>query len=421
MPNLNHETLPWEDSYACGRGFVYEKPSPLRIVKCDNNGNRSTARGQTFQGDGSLAVAKKRKTSPERAAAEKENLGLLQHDQSLSAKGSRTLHEAKYRGHSGQAHASSSSAFNTLPAIYDLRRPVTARPPLTNIYGSTPIFNGEPPPSFHTTGQEERSSSMNRHPSLALTEGFTTPQPLRLESWLTPRVSITPEVTALEKGCHMLWAAIEISTRPWPPPKKTVQPGATDESLESDGLYDLSVQILPTEESSVIRVLQERAFPIRYLEPGSSVFLLAQIQVHVARGVQNNRQVWPRYESDNLIEALEEELGDSVVNYMRVRLSYRHSAFPMGKDIGIPDDEMFSIHNKIVTVATASVKLHNALSLWSPPPASSSNPLLPLAERHWGVANARRDVCRGKFGSQFCPSDTPEKGKSSARSQRGRA
>jgi hypothetical protein len=102
------------------------------------------------------------------------------------------------------------------------------------------------------------------------------------------------------------------------------------------------------------------------------------------------RQTCLRLESDNLIEALKEELGDSTVSYMTMRLSYRNSAFPMCQDMGIVEDEMFSMHSKIETVATASVKLHNAMSLWSRPPASRSNPLLPLVERHWGATNARK-------------------------------
>jgi hypothetical protein len=102
------------------------------------------------------------------------------------------------------------------------------------------------------------------------------------------------------------------------------------------------------------------------------------------------RQKCSRLELDNLIEALKEELGDSTVSYMTVRLSYRNSAFPMRQDTGIVEDDIFSMHSKIETVVTASVKLHNAMSLWSSPPVLRSNPLLPLVERHWGTMSARK-------------------------------
>jgi hypothetical protein len=98
--------------------------------------------------------------------------------------------------------------------------------------------------------------------------------------------------------------------------------------------------------------------------------------------MQEERQECPQKEIDNLIEALEQELGDSTISYMTVRLSYRPSAFPEWQDVGNVGDAMFTTQSKIETVATASVKLHNAMSLWSPTPVLQSNPLLPLIERH---------------------------------------
>jgi hypothetical protein len=110
--------------------------------------------------------------------------------------------------------------------------------------------------------------------------------------------------------------------------------------------------------------------------------------------MQKERRECPQQEIDNLIEALEEELGDSTVSYMTVRLSYRLSASPEWQDVGSANDDMFSMHSKVETVATASVKLHNAMSLWSPAPVLKSNPLLPLIERHWGDTNAREVLRR---------------------------
>ncbi|KAI1015095.1 hypothetical protein LB503_003872 [Fusarium chuoi] len=173
------------------------------------------------------------------------------------------------------------------------------------------------------------------------------------------------------------------------------------EICDDIGLGDLDVQILPTEESSVIRILQEQPFPIHRLDPGSSIFLLAQVQVRVSKAMRRCRRKCSRSESDNLIEALKEELGDSTVSYMTVRLSYRNSAFPMCQDMEVVEDDMFSMQSKIETVATASVKLHNAMSLWSPPPVSRSNPLLPLVERHWGTTSARKvmaQIAAAKYG-----------------------
>jgi len=98
--------------------------------------------------------------------------------------------------------------------------------------------------------------------------------------------------------------------------------------------------------------------------------------------VQKKRQDYTPQEIDDLIKALEEELGDSTVSYMTVRMSHRLSAFPESHDMGSMSDETLIMNSKIETVATASVKVHNAMSLWSPAPASEHNPLLPLIERH---------------------------------------
>ncbi|KAF4345326.1 hypothetical protein FBEOM_627 [Fusarium beomiforme] len=417
MSNPSYGDLPLRDPYAYNYSFIDEKPSPLRIVKCNRNVTKRRIAGhpkhdsskhrQSFQGDGSLAVAKRREINPEKGATDKENTRFPQQDQGLIAQGRQTLREAKCwvqqddsppqrfgvtpspqlsvkrtrqtrpKDSLGPGHPASYSTPSTLPAAYDLRRPVKARPPLTNLYDRAPRVNAESPPVTYATGREEGSPPFSRNPSTALSERPNTLQRSRPEHWPTPHVSITPEVMAIERGRHVFWVAIEISTKPWPDlfmdlAGSNQRDQEMEGSRENDGLYDLSVQIKPTEESSVIRVLQEQAFPIHQLDLGSSIFLLAQVQ------------------SDNLIEALKEELGDSTVSYMTVQLSYRNSAIAMCQDMEIVEDEMFSIHSKIETVATASVKLYNAMSLWSPPPVLRSNALLPLVERHWGTINARK-------------------------------
>lgn len=120
----------------------------------------------------------------------------------------------------------------------------------------------------------------------------------------------------------------------------------------------------------------------RTLNAGSSVLLLTQTQVDVKLGIRNGKQGNPRQQSDDLIEDLEAELGNSYVGYIEVRLSYRHSAFPTSRGIDIQAEGMLSIQSKVETVAMASVKLHNTMSPWSPPPEPTPNPLLPLIERH---------------------------------------
>lgn len=267
MSTSSYHTPPWADTYASSYGSLCERPSPLRIVKYDNNAKKdvrhtmdqprcgSAKHRQTVQGDATLTVAKRRKVHPERMAPDKENLGMFQHGQSLEAQGKQSMYEANYwvqhdkpsprlgatplpqlsvkktrqthtnaRVQFEQSYPSLSSSANTLPAAYDMRRPVKARPPLTNIYDRTTMFEEEAKPRPHVTGQEEMFLRPNER-SITSTASFTATRQPRPVYLLTPHVSITPEVTALEKGCHLLWAAIEISIAPWLSPEKTSRPG----------------------------------------------------------------------------------------------------------------------------------------------------------------------------------------------------
>ncbi|RMJ17887.1 hypothetical protein BHE90_004282 [Fusarium euwallaceae] len=220
----------------------------------------------------------------------------------------------------------------------------------------------------------------------------------RLACVLAPHIAITPEVTALEPGRHILWAAIEVFGRLWPASESVIEPGPCrkrsgysksiagcdqpGDPFEFGRLYDLKVQVLPTEKSSIVRVLKNQSFPIS-LNVGSSALLLTQIQVDVKLGTRNGKQGNPQPQSDDLIEDLEAELGSSHVEYIEVRLSYRHSAFPTSRDNDIQAGGMLTMQSKVETVAMASVKLHNTMSPWSPPPPEPTpNPLLPLIERH---------------------------------------
>lgn len=87
------------------------------------------------------------------------------------------------------------------------------------------------------------------------------------------------------------------------------------------------------------------------------------------------------------MEDLELQLGDSLMTYMSIRVSYSHSAFP-SKSTLVGAVESSSFHTKLSTTAEAAIKLHNALSPWSPHPMPVKNRLLPLIKRHWGPQKA---------------------------------
>lgn len=218
---------------------------------------------------------------------------------------------------------------------------------------------------------------------------------------LAPHVEVTSGVAALDAGQHTWWVAIEVSGRPSPIAGGVSNLGVREWSrtrmgrcsgLEQEGqfefgsLYDLSVEVLPTGNSSILQVLQEQSFPVT-LSIGSMVLILAQVRIDIKQTpkMRKSRPARARETSEDLIEDIAAELGDCEVGYAHVRLSYRHTAFPsmMDTEARSRGSGVSSVQSRVDTVATASVKLHNSLSPWSPPPARrAESSLLAVIERH---------------------------------------
>ena len=132
---------------------------------------------------------------------------------------------------------------------------------------------------------------------------------------------------------------------------------------------------------------------------GSSVLLLAKVQLGFNNSPSPRRTVHIRQKSDELIEDLEIQLGSSQVAYMQIRVSYAHSAFPESSQTDTMAG-VSSVSSRIETKATASLKRHNTLSPWSPRPAPHPNLLFPLIERHWGAdkaMNAMKQILNQRF------------------------
>ncbi|KND92999.1 hypothetical protein TOPH_02247 [Tolypocladium ophioglossoides CBS 100239] len=160
-----------------------------------------------------------------------------------------------------------------------------------------------------------------------------------------------------------------------------------DRFFEFGCLYDLTVDVLPASGTTVVQVLQEQAFPTT-IYAGSSVFLLANIQIDPEKTKRRSGNGHVRQKSDELMEDLELQLGSSMVGYMHIRVSYSHSAFPEYSSAEAATAGVSSLRSRLETTATANLKRHNALSLWSPRPETSQNHLLQLVERHWGADKA---------------------------------
>ncbi|PHH65345.1 hypothetical protein CDD81_2757 [Ophiocordyceps australis] len=220
---------------------------------------------------------------------------------------------------------------------------------------------------------------------------------------LSPCITVSSESTCYEHGRQTVWAAIEVtgrlssitSSRSSSESSAIVASVAgsfvehqLDRFFEFGCLYDLTVQVLPTAGTRLVTIMQEQAFPTT-IHAGSSVFLLAHLEIDSNTQRRRSGRKHVRQKSDELMEDLELELGSSVAGYMRVHVSYSHSAFPEYSASGAHTvGGVFALRSRLETAATATLKSRRPFSLWSPRPEYPQAHVLSLVERHWGVDKA---------------------------------
>ena len=95
-----------------------------------------------------------------------------------------------------------------------------------------------------------------------------------------------------------------------------------------------------------------------------------------------------RQSSDDLMEDLENALGSTMVEYLSVRVIYRHSAFPTRDTPLRAVDGVIKVQSSLVTTAVAAIKRQNTKSPWGPRPAPQPNPLFEIIASHWGPESA---------------------------------
>ncbi|KAH8735877.1 hypothetical protein BGZ61DRAFT_472260 [Ilyonectria robusta] len=399
---------PLTELHANGQQMRFDKPSPLRIPKksihhkqddifsCTSGSSDHSARGGSDALDaGDLPViVRRRRPDDVYQAVGKENDAAdykshisrgVEHD------GHYALQEAKrWRGSSPAA---------TFSASCGIRRAVKARPPLSNLHDASADV------SWLGTIDQSKTSSPGLQTLAKGLDPLRRPGPAYV---LAPYVEVTSEVATLAAGQHTWWAAIEVTGRLSPIPSGDVNLRADERSescmephvhhqraeiFEFGSLYDLTIEVLPTGNSSILQVLREQTFPCTICL-GSSILVLAQIHIDL-KTTPLNRKSWSghvRQNSADLMEDLAAELGDARVGYSHIRVSYRHSAFPTYRDATSVGGGVSSVQSRVDTVATASVSVHNSLSPWSPPPARVLEALFPLMRRHWGLTKANAAI-----------------------------
>lgn len=99
---------------------------------------------------------------------------------------------------------------------------------------------------------------------------------------------------------------------------------------------------------------------------------------------------------------LENHLGSTQCEYLKVNLVYRHSMFSSAAVMagGVTSSSgIVKSDTKMCTAFTAAINRYNAASPWSPPPAPTPNRLVGIIAAHWGM-DAADDLLHNKLTPQ---------------------
>ena len=184
---------------------------------------------------------------------------------------------------------------------------------------------------------------------------------------LCPCITVTPEVESAESGECFFWVAIEVAGVLFGADGNVAtraDPSAID--VESYGcLRGMQVDLLPGPAAKVCAVFGD-LHTTKVIHVHQTQLILAKIRL--APIVRHKKE-----SSADLIADLESQLGDSSVNFMKVRLTYHHSAFSHHKTC-------------LVTETSAAIRRHNPQSAWSPRISrtiqSDVNPVTRLVETY---------------------------------------
>ncbi|ATY59232.1 ubiquitin-conjugating enzyme [Cordyceps militaris] len=245
--------------------------------------------------------------------------------------------------------------------------------------------------SLHQSLGTRSSSSVIRHVSSSTdSPNCTINMDSILPHVLSPHISIHTNGHSRYFGQDHVWATIEVSgilSHAYSADgtgAKPAQPKADEHHLDlffkHGCLHDLKVEILPVEGTIVLQVFHEQSFPT-ILYAGSKVLLLAQICID-SKSIARQTKAPKRQNSEELMADLESQLGDSQMPYMKVRITYSHSAFSdyFGHEILVGVAQRCT---RLETTAIGALKRHNVRSAWSPPPIYTLESIQSVMQRHW--------------------------------------
>lgn len=122
----------------------------------------------------------------------------------------------------------------------------------------------------------------------------------------------------------------------------------------------------------------------RSFTPGDRSLVLVNVELNMTNYSRLRGHV--RSQSEELMEDLENQLGSTQCEYLKVSIVYRHSVFSSMMNpvhfSGSHNSGIVDTQTKLCTTFTAATNRYNAASFWSPPPAPTPNRLLGIIAAH---------------------------------------
>ncbi|TGO21530.1 hypothetical protein BPAE_0214g00010 [Botrytis paeoniae] len=221
---------------------------------------------------------------------------------------------------------------------------------------------------------------------------------------LCPQISVTPESASVNAGICTLWVAVEITGVL----RKADGTSTLDDAgriystqnltpryldLRSYGsLHNIAVEFQPGPDCVIVDQPAD-TFQAKTIRVSETHLMLVKLRLNE---VKNSLSHTKERSSDELIENLNEILGDITTHYLTIKLNYRHSAFlNLRSQAAEGEFRLLPQHTLLETKATASIKRHNPASAWSPRSSGTLNSavgasvLTKIVEKHFSAEKSR--------------------------------
>ncbi|KAK2063513.1 hypothetical protein LY76DRAFT_612898 [Colletotrichum caudatum] len=223
---------------------------------------------------------------------------------------------------------------------------------------------------------------------------------------LMPRISVTPEVEAIDNNTRSIWAAVKVHGQACrqqdgasgPDTFAEVYKLSADEDMYQEAedpwkggcIHSMSIQVIPTGNNRILDVIRDDPIPTTL---GNNEMILLLVHVLLDRPHPRKQAGHVRQRSDELIEDLQYQLGDSWLDYVRVVVKYNHSAFPLQSRCEAVNG-VVEMGTKLETSVKAVIRHRNYQSPWSHCPAPTTNPVVSITYDCWALEKARSAMHR---------------------------